>query len=386
MKKESSEISAGGIVCCIVDGITVSMLLSILFQGRKIDYCILEERSRPFFSTTSIGERLVIALILSELSIATVYVEKFDDITLVDTQTSEGMTLLAKNAERARDLWEKFPKDQMGDLHFYGAPTSTLMQLLPAEEDHIHHLDSGTEGLFRLCRARGKGIPFSTEDAAAAALRKILPTHNYPNRNLIGSGYTFASLTGDFYTHVDYRSFQNRKIAMLFQEGKEKTKRIGKRIVLMLPASQLEYDILQDTYQGARMVIDFSAVYERMLSTVNPDEEAVLIKLHPISYLKGAGQVQTVMETVGAVCRKMSIASYAVEDFLGDSIANALPVELFCRYLSVSALLMMGSTSGLNIAAPDGEVCCYSYTELPGYEEEYMSIYKEVNPYIVHIK
>ena len=124
MRKESSEISGGGIVCCIVDGITVSMLLSILFQGRKIDYCILEERSRPFFSTASIGERLVIALILSELSIATVYVEKFDDITLVDTKTSEGMTLLAKNAERARDLWEKFPKDQMGDLHFFQRTTT----------------------------------------------------------------------------------------------------------------------------------------------------------------------------------------------------------------------------------------------------------------------
>lgn len=386
MKKESSGISADGMVCCVVDGITVSMLVSILFRGRRIDCCILEERSRPFFSTASIGERLVIALILSELSIETVYVEKCDDVSLVDTGTDEGMALLTKNAARARELWEKFPQEQLEQMHFYGAPTSTLMQFLPIREEHIHHLDSGTEGLFRLCRARGKDLPFSLEETAASALQKILPKHNYPNRNLMGQGYTLASLTGDFYTHVDYRSFQNRKIAMLFQEGKEKIKRIGKRIVLMLPASQLEYDILQDMYQGARMVIDFSAVYERMLSTVNPDEEAVLIKLHPISYLKGDGQVQAVMETVSAVCRKLSIASYAVEDVLGDSIANALPVELFCRYLSVSALLMMGSTSGLNIAAPDGDVCCYSYTELPGYEEEYMSIYKEVNPYIVHIK
>ena len=386
VRKEYIEIPADGMVCCIVDGITVSMLLSILFQGRRIDCCILEERSRPFFSTASVGERLVIALILSELSIATVYVEKFDDVSLLDTGTPEGMTLLMKNAERAGELWAKFPKEQLEHTYFYGAPTSTLMQFLPAREDHIYHLDSGTEGLFRLHSAQGKALPFPSEETAATVLQKILPIHNYPNRNLIGKGYTLASLTGDFYVHVDYRAFQNRKLAVLFREGREKARRIGKRLVLMLPASQLEYDILQATYQGTRTVIDFSTVYESMLSTVNPSEEAVLIKLHPISYLRGGGQVQEVLETVGAVCRKLSIASYSVEDFLGDSIANALPVEIFCRYLSVSALLMMGSTSGLNIAVPEGDVRCYSYTELPGYEEEYMGIYKEVNPYIIHIK
>ena len=385
MRKEAFE-TADGKVCCIVDGITVSVLLSILFQGRKIDCCIMEERARPFFSTASIGERLVISLILSELSIETVYVEKCDDVSLVDTGTDEGMALLTKNAARARELWEKFPQEQLEQMHFYGAPTSTLMQFLPIREEHIHHLDSGTEGLFRMQAARGKDLPFSLEETAASALQKILPKHNYPNRNLMGQGYTLASLTGDFYTHVDYRAFQNRKMAALFHESREKARRIGKKIVLMLPASQLEYDILQATYQGAQRTIDFFAVYEKLLAVVNPAEEAVLIKLHPISYLKGAGQAQEVLESVRAVCTKLSIASYSVEEFFGDSIAKTIPVELFCRYLSVSALLMMGSTAGLNVAIPDGDVRCCSYTELPGYEEEYMGIYKELNPRIVHIR
>lgn len=368
-------------VVCVVDGITTAILLSILFNGKTIDICIIEEKDDNFSNKSgmvNIKERVIIDLILEPIKINQIYTCRFPNITLVSRKTVSTWITYYLVHKKVKQFLSECCLGHIREFVFYGAITSTFMFFLPRDAE-VKLLDHGVECLQRQEEIKNEK---SSSNKIRDGLCRLVGYNAFSLRPT--GGYTLANSLDDSFVHISYQSFENSLFKTLLQPATGFIQSNGLQWGLFLPETQDGYNRFMKAFfsQQKRLVLDYEKIYSFIMENA-PDIDILIIKFHPAFYLCDEDTIQEEISLIKSICKKHNIICYHIDDIIGAGLGRFIPAEILLKYLKIDALMTMYSTTALNVATSESKLKCINYSGLLGsVEEAFAGKYEKANPYI----